>query len=203
MLVFRDRSLSKRSALYRGNISFTSQSRDMRGNQIIFHLKSTLQGGSLCSNMKDLGERETINWIEGVPPPWTEFASELYLPTDRCLSAKIGQIFADIGVSRNQLGGSPTAVISIFYTGAATFSFKQLLNCTDEAEWTPFQPNCFSENLVAPGIEPGPVDLYSGTLTSRPQRRSTFYYIVKVKLSHNRPWRPIGLRNFKDPTLSR
>jgi hypothetical protein len=26
---------------------------------------------------------------------------------------------------------------------------------------------------------------------------------VKVKQSHNRPWRPIGLRDVKDPTLSR
>jgi hypothetical protein len=23
------------------------------------------------------------------------------------------------------------------------------------AEWTPFQTHCYSENLVAPGIEPG------------------------------------------------
>jgi hypothetical protein len=27
------------------------------------------------------------------------------------------------------------------------------------AEWTPFQTQYFSENLVAPGIEPGPLDL--------------------------------------------
>jgi hypothetical protein len=27
------------------------------------------------------------------------------------------------------------------------------------AEWTPFQTHYFSENLVAPGIELGPVDL--------------------------------------------
>jgi hypothetical protein len=27
--------------------------------------------------------------------------------------------------------------------------------CTHEAEWTPFQTHCYSENLVAPGIEPG------------------------------------------------
>jgi hypothetical protein len=33
----------------------------------------------------------------------------------------------------------PTAVSSDFYTGAATSSSKQLLNCTHEAEWTPFQ----------------------------------------------------------------
>jgi hypothetical protein len=45
----------------------------------------------------------------------------------------------------------------------------QLLNCTHEAEWTPFQTHYFSENLVAPGIEPGPPDLYAGTLTTRPQ----------------------------------
>jgi hypothetical protein len=31
---------------------------------------------------------------------------------------------------------------------------KQLLNCTHEAEWTPFQTHYFSENLVVPGIEP-------------------------------------------------
>jgi hypothetical protein len=37
--------------------------------------------------------------------------------------------------------------------GAATFSFKQLFNCTLEAEWTSFQTHYFSENLVAPGIE--------------------------------------------------
>jgi hypothetical protein len=46
-------------------------------------------------------------------------------------------------------------VFSAFLTGAATFSFKQLLNCTQEAEWTPFQTHYFSENLVAPRIEPG------------------------------------------------
>jgi hypothetical protein len=39
------------------------------------------------------------------------------------------------------------------------FSFKQLLTCTHEAEWTPFQIHYFSENLVASGIEPGPLDL--------------------------------------------
>jgi hypothetical protein len=51
-------------------------------------------------------------------------------------------------------------------TGAATFSFKQNLNYPHEAEWAPFQTHYFSENLVAPGIEPG----ISGTLTTRPQR---------------------------------
>jgi hypothetical protein len=34
------------------------------------------------------------------------------------------------------------------------FSIKQLLSCTHESEWTPFQTHYFSENLVVPGIEP-------------------------------------------------
>jgi hypothetical protein len=35
------------------------------------------------------------------------------------------------------------------------FPFKQLLSYSHEAEWTRFQTHYFSENLVAPGIEPG------------------------------------------------
>jgi hypothetical protein len=31
--------------------------------------------------------------------------------------------------------------------------FKVALNCTHEAEWTPFQTHYLPENLVAPGIE--------------------------------------------------
>jgi hypothetical protein len=38
-------------------------------------------------------------------------------------------------------------------------SSKQLLSCTHEAEWTPFQTHYFSENVVAPGIEPEPLEL--------------------------------------------
>jgi hypothetical protein len=38
------------------------------------------------------------------------------------------------------------------------FQVAPLLNCTHEAEWTLFQTH-YSENLVAPGIEPGPLDL--------------------------------------------
>jgi hypothetical protein len=74
----------------------------------------------------------------------------------------------------------PTAVFSTFQTGTATFSFKELLSCTHEVEWTPFQTHYFSENLVAPGIEPGHLDLQPGTMTTRPQRRSTFFYIAYI-----------------------
>jgi hypothetical protein len=34
--------------------------------------------------------------------------------------------------------------------------------------------------LVATGIEPDPLDLQPGTLTTRPQRRSTFFYIAYI-----------------------
>jgi hypothetical protein len=43
--------------------------------------------------------------------------------------------------------------------GSRYFSIKQLLSCTHEAKWTPFQPHYFSENLIALGIELGPLDL--------------------------------------------
>jgi hypothetical protein len=55
---------------------------------------------------------------------WSEFASELYRSSDRRLSAKFVLTFADREVSRSQRGGSPTAIISVFYPGAAAFSFK-------------------------------------------------------------------------------
>jgi hypothetical protein len=38
------------------------------------------------------------------------------------------------------------------------FSIKQLLSCTHEVEWTPFQTHYFFF-LAVPGIEPGPPDL--------------------------------------------
>jgi hypothetical protein len=34
-----------------------------------------------------------------------------------------------------------------------------IVNCTHEAEWTPFRTHYFSENLVETGTEPGPLDL--------------------------------------------
>jgi hypothetical protein len=49
----------------------------------------------------------------------------------------------------------PSGRILGFLDLASAFSSKQLLNCTYEAEWTPFQTHYFSENLVLPGIEHG------------------------------------------------
>jgi hypothetical protein len=46
-----------------------------------------------------------------------------------------------------------------FLNRSRYFSIKQLLSCTHEAEWTPFQTHYFSENPIAPGIGDGPLDL--------------------------------------------
>jgi hypothetical protein len=45
---------------------------------------------------------------------WLESASELFGPSDRRFSAMLLITFADRGVSRDQCGESPTAVISVF-----------------------------------------------------------------------------------------
>jgi hypothetical protein len=58
-------------------------------------------------------------------------------------------------------------------------------NCTHEAEWTPFQTHSFPDNLVAPEIEPGPLDLQPTTLTTRPQRWS-LQNITNDLLRHTR-----------------
>jgi hypothetical protein len=57
-----------------------------------------------------LTRRATIK----IQTPWPGSASELYRPNGRCFSAKSVTTFADRGVSRSQLGGSPTAVLSAF-----------------------------------------------------------------------------------------
>jgi hypothetical protein len=41
----------------------------------------------------------------------------------------------------------------------APVSLKYLLSYLHEAEWAPFQTQYFSENLVAPGMKPRPLDL--------------------------------------------
>jgi hypothetical protein len=61
--------------------------------------------------------------------------------------------FADRGVSRGQHGGSSATVNLSFLHRSSYFSFKYLLIYLHEAEWTLYQTHCYSEHLVAPGIE--------------------------------------------------
>jgi hypothetical protein len=66
-------------------------------------------------------------------------------------------------VSRGQRSRSPTVVNLSFLDRSRYFSFKWLLIYAHEAEWTPFQTHCYSENLVVLGIEPGTSGLAART----------------------------------------
>jgi hypothetical protein len=49
----------------------------------------------------------------------------------------------------------PLSLISVFWTGTATFLSSSSSFILTRAEWTSFQTHCYSENLVAPEMEPG------------------------------------------------
>jgi hypothetical protein len=49
----------------------------------------------------------------------------------------------------------PRSLMSVFYTGAATYLSSSSSFIITRAEWTPFQIHCYLENLAAAGIEPG------------------------------------------------
>jgi hypothetical protein len=62
--------------------------------------------------------------------------------------------FVDRGVSRGQRGRASTAFNLSFLDLSHCFSFKYLLIYPHKAEWTPLQTHCYTENLMALGIEP-------------------------------------------------
>jgi hypothetical protein len=86
---------------------------------------------------------DKTNKLRGLSPS----ACELYRPSDSRLSAKLVPTFEDRG-SRVVSATDPYSRILAFLDW---FSSTQLLSCTQEAEWTPFQTHCFSENLAEPG----------------------------------------------------
>jgi hypothetical protein len=53
----------------------------------------------------------------------------------------------------------PYGCILGFLDQSRYFFFKTAPDCTHEADWIPFQAHYFSKNLIAPGIEPGSLDL--------------------------------------------
>jgi hypothetical protein len=82
---------------------------------------------------------------------------ERTIPTQRPpLAGEISATFCGWRVSRGQRDGS---LRPYYRFSRPDFFFQWLLNCTDEAQWTPFQTHYLSGNLVALGIEPGPLDL--------------------------------------------
>jgi hypothetical protein len=84
--------------------------------------------------------------------------------------------FPDTGLSRGQDGESLAVVNLSFLDRSRYFSSSNRSSSftLTRAEWTPFQTQCYSENLAAPGMEPG----------TRPQRRPrTSSTYTKVKIS--------------------
>jgi hypothetical protein len=74
--------------------------------------------------------------------PWSQSTSELYNPSDRRLSAKLVPTFVDRGWHVASVT-DPYGRILGFLDRSRYFSFKSLLSCTHEAEWTPFQTHYF------------------------------------------------------------
>jgi hypothetical protein len=103
-------------------------------------------------------------------PQWPEAASELYRPSDLCLSAKLVTTFADrwchVVCVTDPYG---------FINPRPIFPSKQLLSCTHEAEWTPFHTHYFSENLVAKGNWTRDLWHYSQELWSLDHRGGHFF----------------------------
>jgi hypothetical protein len=58
------------------------------------------------------------------------------------------------------------SLISVFYTGAATFLSSSSSFIFTKTEWTPFQTHCYSNNPITPGSEPGASGLTAGILES-------------------------------------
>jgi hypothetical protein len=74
-----------------------------------------------------------------------------------------------------------TSYLDRFFGYSAQLHRVSLVRLFNEAEWTPFQTQYFSENQVAPGIEHGPLDPKPETLAARPQRRSLLYVVTFFK----------------------
>jgi hypothetical protein len=53
----------------------------------------------------------------------------------------------------------PCSLVLDFLDRRRYFCSQVTSQVYSEAEWTPFQTHYYSENLVSPGIEAGPLDL--------------------------------------------
>jgi hypothetical protein len=111
--------------------------------------------------------------------PWPESASELYRSSDSRLSAHIVPTFAD----------------RAFYVASVTEPYGRILIFLDRSRYFFFQvtPQFYSRVWMDPVPDPlllrkscsagnrtQTLDLLPGTLTTRPQRRSTFFYITYI-----------------------
>jgi hypothetical protein len=101
---------------------------------------------------------------------------ERTIPTKRPpLVGEVSANFCRYGVSRGQRDGS----LRPYSRDSRPEPLLFLSSSSSIVLTRPFQTHYFSENLVAPGIETGPLDLQPGTLTTRPKRRRIFIDVSK------------------------
>jgi hypothetical protein len=86
--------------------------------------------------------------------PWPESVNELYRPSDRHLSENLVSTFAD-KECRVVSAADPLRQYSRLSRPESLLFLQSSSYCTHEAEWTPFRTHYLSENLIAPGMEPG------------------------------------------------
>jgi hypothetical protein len=106
----------------------------------------------------------TNNTVIQKQTQWPESASELYRPSDHRLSAKLVPTFADRWC--HVVSVTDLYCRNLGFLDRSSYFFFQVAPQFYSLGWVdPFQSRYFSENLVAPGIEPTPLDLII-----RPQR---------------------------------
>jgi hypothetical protein len=77
------------------------------------------------------------------------------MPTERPpLLGEVVPTFADRGCCVVSATDPPGHILGFLDRSRYYFFLVVILTSTHEAEWTPFQTQCLSENLEAPGIEP-------------------------------------------------
>jgi hypothetical protein len=90
--------------------------------------------------------------------PWPETTIELNRPSYRSLSARLVPTLADIECHVVSVT-DPYGSIFGFLDRSSYFFFQVAPQLYSDVQWALFQTHYFSENVVARGIEPGPLDL--------------------------------------------
>jgi hypothetical protein len=90
--------------------------------------------------------------------PWPGSASDLYRPSDRRLSRKLVPTFEGTGCHVVSVT-NPYGCNLCFLDRNRYFLFQVAPQLYLRGWWTPFRTHYCSENLVAPRIETGPLDM--------------------------------------------
>jgi hypothetical protein len=127
----------------------------------------------------------SLQWLALQKKNSMVWVRERTIPTER--QPLIGEVIANFLRIEGATWSAwriPTAVSSVFYTGAAPFLSSSSSVVLTRLSRPRSRPTTFAF-LVVQGIEPGPPDLKPRTLTTRPQRRSLSYLLWKINDAAN------------------